>query len=358
MFLCNFPSFEIHDLFQIFLTAKYFALGLCTTAAFYGDKHLLQKEQIHDIVDRIYDSITKVTFENVDDNSIQQKDLSFDEFVKALLRQQDIKDIVVLPIVPKQVRISKSKRHKKSVDALDSPNTTVSRFGSPIVRKSAMKLTSIYDFNLSRDDESSVKIHFPNSPKSPKAQFNDKNNKYMPLIDEIEKDARKKIKQSSYKESTTNVVKAEPSELDEPMVITTSSSDDNIDAIDPKSIHLTTTDDDSDENSLQQDGYDDTSVTKSAEENVKHDAILATLKANAKVPSTLTKMLKQPPSTTKHSNIISPNLYAMVLETSETATSPATESVQSTDLSSHMSSVMLKPLARVRVSNHQYSHRV
>ena len=127
-----------------------------------------------------------------------------------------------------------------------------------------------------------------------------------------------------------------------------------------------------------QDRYDDTSETNSDEENVKDDAILTTLKATSKVTTSTqkTRLLQQqqhepvlPPGTTQKSrhgtvagtnhNIISNNLYSMVLETSETTISPASQSVQSTDLSSHMSSVMLKPLARVRVSNHSsYSHRV
>jgi hypothetical protein len=288
--------------------------------------------------------------------------LSFDEFVKILLRQKEIQDVVVLPVVPKQVRMHKSKRNKKSEEHSSSSNTS-SRFGSPIVRKSAMKLSSIYDFGNNRDDESSVNIHFPSSPKSPKFQYNDKNtNKYMPLIDEIEKDARKKMKHTSYKEGAINIIKAVSTEPDEPVVVTTSSSNEDIDGIDPNIIHVTTTEDDDnngDDNSLQEEP-DDTSESSSDDKSMKDDAILTTLKENSKLTPTMTKSLKHQPSAKNNSKVVSNNninLYSMVLETSETTTSPASQSVQSTDLSSHMSSVMLKPLARVRVSHH-HSHRV
>ena len=334
-----------------------FFTGLCKTAKFYGDTNMLQFEQIQEIVDRIYDSITKVTFENVDDNSIQQKDLSFDEFVKALLRQKDIQDIVLLPLEPKQVRTQKSRRSTKSVHQVGS---TTSRFGSPIVRKSALKITSIYDFGNHRDEETSVKKHVPSSPKGPKHQPNDKNtNKYMPLIDEIEKDARKKMKHSSYKEGTANIIKTVSTEPDDAMVVSTSSSSDNIDALDPNCIHVTTTeeDDNNDDNNSLQDEQDDTSETDSDDKSVKDDAILTTLKDSSKVKQPLTTSLKQQQHKQNSTNVISNNLYSMALETSETTVSPASQSVQSTDLSSHMSSVMLKPVARVRVSHH-HSHRV
>ncbi len=279
---------------RINLPYKFCSSGLCTTAAFYGDKHVLHIQQISDIVGRIYDSITRVTFENVDDNSIQQKDLSYNEFVKALLQQREIQDIVVLPLPPRKLRMKKTKRTKKSVNAVDK----------------TPKASPIYDFGNVRDDESSVRIHMPPSPKSPK---NKNTNKYMPLIDEIEQDAR-------------NANQSGP--------ISSSSSSDN-DIINPDIINVTTTEEEDtndDDNSLQED------------DNFKDDAILTTLKANSKVASSLTKSLKQQ-NMTKNNNTI--HLYSMA--DSDTNISPASQSVLSTDLSSHMSSVMLKPLARVRL---------
>jgi hypothetical protein len=328
------------------------------TAKFYGDTQTLNIKQIHDVVDRIYDSMTKVTFENLDDNSIQQNDLSFDTFVKSLLRQKEIQDIVVLPIVPKRVRMRKSKRSTKSVDHTGSP-IVESSFGAPITRKSAMKMSSIYDFGTNRDDESSVKIHFPASPKTAKNQVSDKNtNKYMPLIDEIEKDARRKIRCASYKAIPTSIVKEASSEPDEPVVVSSSSSNDDIDGIDPRCIHITTTEEEDDD---KNDNEDDNSLqeTHLDKKHLEDDAILAALNENSYVKSKLTRSLKPQHATKNSSNVISNNinLYSMVLETSETATSPASQSVQSTDLSSHMSSVMLRPVARVRVSQY-HSQRI
>ena len=268
---------------------------------------MLHIQEISEIVDRIYDSVTRVTFENVDDNSIQQKDLSYNEFVKALLQQREIQDIVVLPLPPRKLRMRKTKRAKKSVNAVDKTPKV-----SPITRKSVLHLTPIYDFGNVRDDESSVRIHTPPSPKSPK---NKNTNKYMPLIDEIEQDAR-------------NANQSVP-------ISTSSSSDDN-DVIDLDVIHVTTTEEENtndDDNSLQED------------DNINdEDAIITSLKVNSKVAPSLTKSLKQQ-NMTKNNNTI--HLYSMA--DSDTNISPTSQSVLSTDLSSHMSSVMLKPLARVRL---------
>jgi hypothetical protein len=318
-------------------------LGLCTTATYFGDKHVLQQKQIYTIVDTIYDSLTLVQFENIESSSIHQKEILFDEFVKALLQQKAVQDIIVLPL--QKQRTSARHATTKSVDNILVKSVTAI---TPILRKSAMKKSSTLmayatNFGITRDDESSVKI-YNTIPKSPRGN----SNKYMPLIDEIEKDA-KTFKRQQF--TSAIVLTSLPSDSDDTIVVTSSNDIDDEDGVDEKHMNFTPSDDDEcEENSLQDEEEVECTIGNDDENN--HQRV-------SSVSKTLTKQSKkkytQPSTTITNMNHHQPNnnnIYSMLYETSTTV-SPS--SVVSADLSSHMSSVMLTPLAHINISSNNNS---
>jgi hypothetical protein len=72
-------------------------LAFCTTASYFGDVHVLQSKQIYKMVDQIYDTISMISN---NDRSVQH-DMSCDEFVKRLLLQKSVQDIVAFSLKPR-----------------------------------------------------------------------------------------------------------------------------------------------------------------------------------------------------------------------------------------------------------------